>query len=123
MLECLVFGRRAARHVSDNLQETQSHFVFRTEDLPVRPHSDLDYTGLREEIQQLMSDHCHVIRSKAGLGSAYKRISGILLMLESVYDDRNEYIETLNIATVAKAITAAALNRPESIGSHYMEEG
>jgi len=122
MLECLVFGRRAARHVSDNLKEKGSHFEFRTEDLPARPHSVLDYTGLREEVRQIMSEHCHVIRTKAGLGLAYKRLSEILLQLESVYDDSNEYLEALNIATVAKAIAGAALSRPESIGSHYMED-
>jgi len=122
MLECLVFGRRAARHVSDNLQETTSHLVFRTDDLPARPHSVLNYIALREEIQQLMSDYCHVIRNKAGLEFALKRVSGILSNLESIYDDSNEYLEALNIATVAKAIAVAALSRPESIGSHYMED-
>jgi len=121
MLECLVFGRRAARHVNANLEETESFFLFRTEDLPARPYSVLNYTRLREEIQQLMSDHCHVIRNKAGLVFALKRVSDILLNLESIYDDSNEYLEALNIATVAKAIAGAALSRPESIGSHYME--
>ena len=68
-----------------------------------------------------MSDYCYVIRNKAGLSLALEQISEIYSQLESVYDDSNEYLETLNIATVAKAVVEAALMRPESIGSHYME--
>jgi L-aspartate oxidase len=69
-----------------------------------------------------MNEHCGVIRKKSGLALALEQIGGIYTQLESVYDDSGEYLETLNIATVAKAILEAALRRPESIGSHYMEE-
>jgi len=69
-----------------------------------------------------MSEYCYVVRNTAGLKLALGRISEIHSQLESVYDDSNAYLESLNIATVAKVIVEAALRRPESIGSHYMEE-
>jgi len=141
MLECLVFGRRCAQHINkmhaDNVSEaegagefsgitesanTDKPDVFRFDDLPSRPHESLDYPLMRGAIQQLMNDYCHVTRTKSGLQLTLNQLDEILSLLETIYDDNNAYIETLNIATVAKAIVEAALNRPESIGSHYMED-
>ena len=122
MLECLVFGRRAAQHINRHHEEQIVHTTFRIEDLPARPHEQLNFGVLRKTIQQLMSEHCHVIRNMTGLQIALKQISEIQALLEAIYDDSNEYLETLNIATVAKTIVEAALRRPESIGSHFMED-
>jgi len=122
MLECLVFGRRAAQHINHHHGGQKVNTTFRIEDLPARPHEQLNFGLLRKTIQQLMSEHCHVIRNMEGLRTALKQISEIHALLEAIYDDSSEYIETLNIATVAKTIVEAALRRPESIGSHFMEE-
>jgi len=122
MLECLVFGRRAAAYISAARNDASKITAPVIEDIPERPRSDLNYAKLREEVQQLMSDHCHVVRNKKGLQYALEQTEGVFRQLESVYDDSCEYLETLNIATVAKAILEAALRRPESIGSHYMED-
>ena len=69
-----------------------------------------------------MNDYCHVVRSKSGLLLTFEQLCEIISLLEVIYDESNAYLETLNIATVAKAIVAAALNRPESMGSHYIED-
>jgi len=122
MLECLVFGRRAAEFINKNHSDCINHVEFLIGDLPSRPQKSLDFFRLRKTIQQTMSDYCFVIRNNAGLSFALERISKILSQLEDVYDDSNEYLETLNIATVAKAVVRAALDRPESIGSHYRED-
>ena len=121
MLECLVFGRRAAQHINQYHSGHISHDEFNIDDLPARPHETLDYKQLRKQIQELMSEHCFVIRNKAGLQTALEQIREIYSKLESIYDESTEYVEALNIATVAKAIVEAALRRPESIGSHFME--
>lgn len=121
MLECLVFGRRAAESISASQKESAHPERISIEDLPIRPRSQLDHTALRHEVQQLMSENCHVVRKVSGLEYALGAVSGILARLEAVYDDSDNYLETLNIATVAKAILEAALMRPDSIGSHCME--
>jgi len=122
MLECLVFGRRAAQHINQHYDEHAVQTGFKTEDLPARMHEQLNFMKLRKTIQQLMNDYCHVIRNMAGLQVAHEHISEIHALLEAIYDDSSEYLETLNIATVAKTIVEAALRRPQSIGSHYLEE-
>ena len=122
MLECLVFGRRAAQFINSNRRVSIDRPPPGFEELPERPRVQLDYKELRKTIQQLMDKYCYVVRNKAGLSIALEEVSGIATQLESVYDDSCEYLESLNIATVAKAILEAALRRPGSIGSHYMEE-
>ena len=127
MLECLVFGRRAAQHVNESINVTGIANVSRGASpaillsIPARPRDRLDYPLVRKTIKQLMSEYCHVIRKQSGLQYALEQLNEIYARLEAVYDESCEYLETLNIATVAKAIVEAALNRPESIGSHYVE--
>ncbi|MCL2409031.1 MAG: L-aspartate oxidase [Oscillospiraceae bacterium] len=120
MLECIVFGRRAAEAINNGKLKVGNDVSLPA--FPIRPNATLNFSELRREIQQLMSDYCHVVRKKSGLEYALGRVSSMLTELEAVYDDSTEYLETLNIATVACAILQSALNRPQSIGSHYMEE-
>jgi L-aspartate oxidase len=121
MLECLVFGRRAALFINETKSKAAANMADLLEGIPNRPRLQQDYTAIRKTVQLLMSEHCGVIRSKPGLLLALEQVSAIAGQLESVYGDRCEYVETLNIAMVAKAILEAALSRPESIGSHYVE--
>ena len=122
MLECLVFGRRAAFHINlshgNAAPRTDAQIVMPRK----RPRSELDPGVLRKTVQNLMNDYCGVVRKKAGLIFAYEQVSAIQAQLEFVYDDSCAYLEALNIATVAKAILEAAINRPESIGSHWIDE-
>ena len=123
MLECLVFGRRAASHINSShsaaLSRAEANMIGI---IPKRPRSQLDIPAIREAIRGLMNDNCSVVRKKAGLLFAFEQVSGIQAQLESVYDDSCAYLEALNIATVAKAILEAAIRRPESIGSHWIDE-
>ena len=122
MLECLVFGRRAAQDINRSLDEHPVGDKPVIPALPVRPVSGLDYTALRNEIKELMSKYGYVSRSGEGLKLAMDRIGDILRRLEDVFDNKVVYLETLNIAAVAMAILTAAYQRPESIGSHYRED-
>ena len=122
MLECLVFGRRAAEYINSTYSSPAVRVESQIEGIPVRPAAKLDLTALRGTIQQIMNDKCGVVRKKAGLTRALEELNAIREQLESVCIDSNDYYETLNIATVACTVLEAALGRPKSIGSHYMEE-
>lgn len=122
MLECLVFGRRAAEDINKTLREDNTPVKAVIPPIPVREKSDLDYKALRLRIKDLMNDYGYVTRTGKGLSFALGQIQQFLSQLERVHDDSNAYLETLNIATVAHAILTAALQRTESIGSHYRED-
>ena len=123
MLECLVFGRRAAENINASFAENKLSFLgFGFSQPNDRKAPEFSLTEARTEIKQLMNDYCNVVRTRAGLSYALEKLQPILEGLESCYLDSMEYLETLNIATVANAILTAALARPDSMGSHYMEE-
>lgn len=122
MLECLVFGRRAAAHINSRLdgwEKIEKAECPLSEPRPVVSH---DFKALRAEIQQLMNDNGCVLRNEKGLTSALGRISQITNDLSSSYYPGREYIETLNIATLAVDILKAALARKGSVGAHYRED-
>ncbi len=122
MLECIVFGRRAAEDINKALRQNNDTVEAVIPQIPVRKTSDLNYKALRQRIKDLMNDHGYVIRNEKGLSFALGHVDSILKQLENVHDNSNSYLETLNIATVASAILTAALARRESIGSHYRED-
>ncbi|MDR0839572.1 MAG: L-aspartate oxidase [Oscillospiraceae bacterium] len=119
MLECLVFGRRAAEDISRNPAVEPGSAVLPA--LPSREDSGLDFGAVRRRIQELMSEYGYVIRTTTGLTYALGEVRAALAALEKCAPRDVDYLETLNVAMVAEAILTAALARPESVGSHYME--
>jgi L-aspartate oxidase len=122
MLECLVFGRRAAEDINKSLNQNNAPVTAVLPQLSARPKSELDFKAIRQKIKDLMNDYGYVTRTGKGLMYALGEVEGILKQLESVYDASTAYLESLNIATVARAILKAALERTGSIGSHYRED-
>ena len=62
------------------------------------------------------------IQDDINMKEALARISQISDELINSYYPGREYIETLNIATLAVDILKAALARRESVGAHYRED-
>lgn len=125
MLECLVFGKRAAEHINaaldaarQGLKETPA-FV-----LPALPEPDADaeipdYQAMRKEIQQLMHEYGFVVRTTDGLKKALERVREMRKVLVPTLPRSCQLVETINIAVVAEEILRAALERTESVGAHY----
>jgi len=126
LLECLVFGRRTAQSINESKADMRSVNTLSPQTLPanvpVKPHNQLDYEALRSSVQQIMDDCCGVIRKKTDLKPAAHQVENIYKQLDAIFDESIDYIETLNIATVAKEILEAAYQRSDSIGSHYIIE-
>lgn len=122
MLECLVFGRRAAEDINNALNALPDNEPVKLPEIQHRTESNLDYKLLRQKIKNLMSEYGYVSRTGDGLSYAQGQVDMVLKELEAVHDDSNAYLEALNIATVASAILTAALQRKDSIGSHYRED-
>ncbi|MGM9522122.1 MAG: L-aspartate oxidase [Oscillospiraceae bacterium] len=121
MLECLVFGRRAAEDINANFTSAPAPDEIPLPTLPVRSPLDIDYAALRSRMQQLMSDNCFVIRTESGLKYALCEMEKILEELEAGFSNCKEYDESLNLALISINIINSALSRPESIGAHYRE--
>lgn len=121
MLECLVFGRRAAEDINSSKRTAAGHAAGYLQEIQPRPALSEDYEALREEIQALMNDHCGVLRDKEGMEEALRRVEEISRRLESGWESGKAYVETLNLTLIAIEILKAALARENSVGAHYRE--
>lgn len=122
MLECLVFGRRAATDINARMAEQGPEKVSVLPHPDKRPVVKRDFSVLRREMQQIMNDYGFVVRNEAGMKKALARITEISDMLASSYCQGRAYIETLNLAALSAEILKAALARKESVGAHYRED-
>lgn len=120
MLECLVFGRHAAEQINSSIH-IGVYEEAKLPELPKRNRAQLDYKAMRLELQKLMNDYGRVIRNEKGMTYALGKITELKNMLTNVFDDSREYIEMLNLSTIAIEILQAALARRESVGAHFRE--
>ena len=123
MLECLVFSRRAATDINELLKAGISpHQPDFAPPPQYRSTFPVDKPVLRRRIQDIMHTHAAVARDAMGLNQALLEVQTIRHALEQTFDDSRDYIELLNIATVAEAILEGALARTESAGAHYRKD-
>jgi len=121
MLECLVFGRRAATDISYDIHKHPDCPTASLPALPTREPAHFDYAAVRAEVQALMTENAAVIRTQAGLMKASVRVKQLLGDMENSFAPGKEYAETLNVLFIADSILDAALKRKESVGAHYRE--
>lgn len=137
LLECLVYGRRAALTINqlpkteladlDALSATFARAIAAdSAERAVALAANLrisaaDTTAVedRQQIRFLMTRYCGILRSKDGLVNA---LHGI----EAIYERREHQpihnlidLETAQMSVAARAIVNAAIRRRHSIGAHY----
>lgn len=119
LLECLVFGRRCARHIEGKALtlpegwDRAPEFAIRAKD------ESADFAAVFKEIRRLMSASCGIIRSQAALRRALAHTQKIIEDLEGRPLALREGAEAYNLALVARAVQTACLGRPESVGAHF----
>lgn len=121
-LECIVFAKRAANHINANINKKATGLY-----LGEKP----SYAGCPEKqeiardmayIKQIMTDSFGAERKQ----NEMKKAKELLFELKAKYEhcdfsDNSEYA-LFSAITVACEICCAALERKESIGSHYIAE-
>ena len=113
LLEGLVFSRRIAQVLPSELRP------------PSRPVPDPRKPGLlsgaaRRELQEAMTSRVGVLRSADGLAEAEILLDKLAGNTTDIVDQ--ESWETTNLLTVSTALTAAAVLREETRGSHWRED-
>lgn len=121
MLECLVFGRRAAEDINAAFTPARSTSQELLPALPARPELHMDFKALRAKMQHIMSENCFVIRTREGLEKALRDMRAIVDTLSAGFSPDKAYDEDLSLAIISVSIIEAALARRESIGAHYRE--
>lgn len=120
MLECLVFGRRAAMHVNEH---AEPNFDFKLPEIRStrdEPLTEKYISGTKGKIKDIMTEFAGPIRTEKGLAEGAGRVYRIYNKLRDVKLEKNEEYELYNMTENAYKILTDALARKESIGAHYI---
>ena len=119
LLEGLVFSRRVVRALQDDGGAAMSSG--RIVSTPEPRPSALRAVARLEELQYLKSRFVGVLRTADGLADASGSVAGMAEVLHLSMASRPEF-ELQNLVTVAGLVTAAAVRRCESRGTHFRED-
>lgn len=116
LLEGIVFGKKVARFIANlpslMIEENEMNY-----DIP-----RLRALPTKNDIREMMMKYVGIVRTEEGLA---KVISYFTYYLQSVKIETRamtlEELEIYNMITTGKLVADAALNRKESIGSHFIE--
>ena len=115
LLEALVFGRR----IAESIKRSSKQPVPVQAPLPVLLPENLDTLGIREELGQTMWRLVGLRRDRQGMEKAQEVLQTLAAKVScGTYADKRS-MELVNMLTLAKLITQAALLRKESRGGHY----
>lgn len=117
LLECLVFGRRSARHINGSDIFSPKTKDYETKAL--KKDEGVDFDSYSSEIRTLMTKKCGIIRNEKDLMEAYSRISEIFEELDAMELETKNKIETYNQSFIASAVLLASIARKKSVGAHY----
>lgn len=120
MLECLVFGRRAARKINAS---STSFDNFKMPEIKLGRGDKLTekyVSGTRGKIRDIMTEFAGPIRTEKGLAEGAGKVYRIYNGLQGVPLEKNEEFELYNMVENAYKILTDALSRKESIGAHYV---
>ncbi len=124
LLECIVFGRRAAQVIKNGLSEYECEPL-----LP--PWDDSRVTGSEEEVvithnwdelRRFMWNYVGIVRKNKRLLLARQRINLLKREVDDYYRQyliNGDLIELRNLITAAELIINSAMQRKESRGLHY----
>lgn len=122
MLECLVFGRRAARHINSSLHSAENgkRFAHKETNENFRSHAEIDLQ--HSYIRRLMSENVGAVRTRASLMHAQNELARMQDWADNSALQSPEAFELYGMIQAASAIVKAASARQENVGAHYVED-
>jgi succinate dehydrogenase / fumarate reductase flavoprotein subunit len=140
LVDLIVFGRRAGKHIAQQLAKGEldhaplpADVEERTKAVISRVRSGTGETEepIRREMREVMMDLCGVMRTAEGLQTCAAKISELQERYRSVHvtdpsavfnTELMEVLELGNMLDCAEATVAGALAREESRGGHFRED-
>jgi L-aspartate oxidase len=124
LLECLVFGAAAARHIVAHLAETPSPPALPPWDESRVRDSDEEVVVSHnwDELRRCMWNYVGIVRTDKRLQRARRRLELLQQEIQEYYANftvSNDLLELRNLAEVAFLIIRSAQHRKESRGLHY----
>ncbi|HLV48719.1 MAG TPA: L-aspartate oxidase [Aliidiomarina sp.] len=124
LLECVVFARAAAAHMSERIQQTclAEHLPDWDESQVTDSDEEIIIHHNWHELRLFMWDYVGIVRSDKRLERAARRVELLQQEIHDYYANfrvTNNLLELRNLAQVAQLIIRSAQQRKESRGLHY----
>ena len=119
MLECLVFGRRAAEYINGHFRAPEGG-VKAGRDESTDKCAEIDNKQL--EVRKIVSEYANAVRTRKGLAEGKKLMDEISAKADKLKLVNPEDYDYYNMVCTAKMILDGANERKESIGAHYIED-
>ncbi len=124
VLECLVFGRRAAIHINENFRPVTEPSLEALENKIEEPEKISREKLLRDKknMKDTMSRYLGAVRRTDGMKKAYAIVNALYAEYDSVLCDTMEKMELINMFEISNKVIEQAMARGESVGAHYIEK-
>lgn len=127
LLECIVFARSAAAHISNNLDQAAIEQTAPMWDASQVTDSDEDVVIAHnwDELRRFMWDYVGIVRTTKRLLRAKHRVALLRQEIQEFYSNHkvtHDLLELRNLVDVADVIIRSALLRKESRGLHYSRD-
>lgn len=124
LLECLVYGTSAAKHISEHFDEVPAPPEAPLWDESQVTNSDEDVVISHnwDELRRFMWDYVGIVRTNKRLQRAKHRVDLLSQEIRDYYSNykvTNDLLELRNLVTVSDLIICAAIQRKESRGLHF----
>jgi len=124
LLECLVFARSSAEHISHSLSSRFKHQALPYWDESQVTDSDEDIVVAHnwDELRRFMWDYVGIVRTNKRLERALNRTRLLIREINDYYGNykvSSDLLELRNLVVVAELIIRSALLRKESRGLHF----
>jgi len=124
LLECLVFARSSAEHISHSLSTRFQHHALPYWDESQVTDSDEDIVVAHnwDELRRFMWDYVGIVRTNKRLERALNRTRLLIREINEYYGNykvSSDLLELRNLVVVAELIIRSAILRKESRGLHF----
>ena len=125
LLECMVFGRAAARHILENSPSQSESIPEWDESRVTDADEEIVISHNWAELRRFMWDYVGIVRTNKRLTRAAHRIKLLQDEIDEFYRNfrvTNDLIELRNLVMTADLIVRSAMLRHESRGLHYSRD-
>jgi len=139
LLEAVVFGRRAARTIKEDLSKLKREPIPREDVERENKYVDSLFDGdskenvaeIKSQLQETMTKNCGVFRTESQLKDALEKIRALQKRFKNVRvrdkgsvfnTDFVDVLETSHLLDFSEVIVLGALERKESRGAHYRKD-
>lgn len=125
LLEAVVFGKRIGKFILSSPRRRRSSAFCLDSLLRGNDKQTLnrEIKKIKTDIQKTMWEKVGIVRNKKELEEAIEHLKKLDKHLNKIKEQGISYQlqETINLAETSILITKSALNRPKSLGAHYMQ--